>query len=164
MPSLSSQFDPGCRVPETVFAVVSSPDVRGTSDIFWSSAFTIITCTWTIQHLNIPKERTCCIKSTGPSKRGPSHSVWCDTKWSAKLLLTNLKWMFLTIVAPEFILGKAIGECVAAWHLREAMAPYAVLDGVDWGLSHGFFADMGGFTWKREEDTVRLVFDTPRPI
>jgi len=65
--------------------------------------------------------------------------------------------MLLTIVAPEFILGKAIGEFVTAWNLREAMAPYAVLDGVNWELSHGFFADMGGFTWRREDDTVCLI-------
>ena len=117
-----SHFDPECAVPETVVAVVSSPDVRGTSDIFWSSAFTIITCTWTIQHLNIPKERTCCTKIAGSAKRGPSHGVWCDVKWSAKMFLTNLKWMLVTIVAPEFILGKAIGEFAAARHLREAMA------------------------------------------
>lgn len=33
---------------------VTSASRRGTLDILWSSLFTVISCTWTVQHLNIP--------------------------------------------------------------------------------------------------------------
>ncbi|PMD34475.1 hypothetical protein L207DRAFT_517611 [Hyaloscypha variabilis F] len=56
------------------------------------------------------------------------------------------------MVAPEFVLGKAIGDFVAAWKLKQKMEPYAIEDNVEWGLSHGFFAMMGGFRATHGDD------------
>ena len=53
--------------------------------------------------------------------------------------------MLLTMVAPEFILGKAIGDFVAVWQMRKQMKEFASTDGVEWDLAHGFYANMGGF-------------------
>jgi hypothetical protein len=33
----------------------------------------------------------------------------------------NFKWMLFTILLPEYILGKAIGDFVSAWKLKEEM-------------------------------------------
>jgi len=49
------------------------------------------------------------------------------------------------MLAPEFILGKAIGDFFAAKSLRKKKEKYATEDKVEWSLSHSFFADMGGF-------------------
>lgn len=49
------------------------------------------------------------------------------------------------MVAPEFVLGKAIGDFVAVWRLKQKMESWAMEDKVEWGLSHGFFAMVGGF-------------------
>ncbi len=53
--------------------------------------------------------------------------------------------MLITIVAPDFILGKAIIDLWLAWSMREIMKPYAEEDQVEWILSHRFYANMGGF-------------------
>jgi len=50
--------------------------------------------------------------------------------------------MLFTILAPEFILGKAIGDFVV-WNLQQEMEQYVIEDNVEWGLGHGFFALMG---------------------
>lgn len=52
-----TNFDTKCSTPENPTNFVSSPDSRGTLDILWSCAFMIITCTWTIQHLNVVEQR-----------------------------------------------------------------------------------------------------------
>jgi hypothetical protein len=57
----------------------------------------------------------------------------------------NLKWMLATMLAPEYILGKACADLVAAVIARKEMQDFAREDGVEWGLGHCFFANMGGF-------------------
>ncbi len=135
-----SKFETACTTPANFPTnFVSSPDTRGTLDILWSSLFTIVACTWTIQHLNIPKQRT------RQLKKGWAHAFWCDMTLTLKGFLRNLKWMLITIVAPDFILGKAIIDLWLAWSMREIMKPYAEEDQVEWILSHRFYANMGGF-------------------
>jgi hypothetical protein len=57
----------------------------------------------------------------------------------------NVKWMFAIMIAPEYILGKACADLVAAIMARNEMRAFAQEDGVEWGLGHCFFANMGGF-------------------
>ena len=61
---------------------------RGTMDILQSSLFTILICTWTVQHLNIP--------APSDSKR--------------RRLFRKIRWMLITILVPEFLLVHAIME------------------------------------------------------
>jgi hypothetical protein len=87
-------------------------------------------------------------------KKDRDHSRWCDFKWALKGFWTNLKWMLFTMIAPEFILGKAVGDQVSTWQCRERMRQFAEEDHVDWGLGHGFYANMGGFV-AVDKDKVR---------
>jgi hypothetical protein len=160
-----TRFDTTCTLPTGLVNFVSSPDSRGTLDILWSCLFTIVACTWTIQHLNIPEQRDN-LKANMKRRRDRYNfrlentrffsrlrydikegikAFWDDLRCRAEDFWTNLKWMLFTMLAPEFILGKAIGDFVAVWKLRNKMEKYAVTDNVEWGLSHGFFANMGGF-------------------
>src|SRR5438876_9998921 len=82
---------------------VSSPNTRGTLDILWSCFFTIIACTWTIQHLNIPEQ-------FNPHETGRTGYL----KWTIKNMWRNVKWMLATMIAPEYILGKALADLEAA--------------------------------------------------
>ncbi|KAE9365107.1 hypothetical protein N431DRAFT_549410 [Stipitochalara longipes BDJ] len=50
-------FNLHCPGPEHSVNFVSSPDARGTLDILWSCLFTVLACTWTILHLNVPEQR-----------------------------------------------------------------------------------------------------------
>ncbi|PHH73157.1 hypothetical protein CDD80_4010 [Ophiocordyceps camponoti-rufipedis] len=66
----------------------SDPERRGTIDIVKSCVFTIVACTWTIQHLNLP------VAEDG-----------LFTKFGRKL-----KWAALTALFPELILAHAFLE------------------------------------------------------
>jgi hypothetical protein len=120
--------------PPNQIHFVPSSNTRGTLDILWSCFFTIIACTWTIQHLNIPEQR---------NARDPGWTG--DLKWIIMSLWRDVKWMLATMIAPEYILGKALADLYAAVRSMREMGEYARADGVEWELTHGFFANMGGF-------------------
>lgn len=139
-----TRFETTCTIPpDNPVSFVSSPNTRGTLDILWSCLFTIFACTWTIQHLNIPAQR----KSLPPNATAAQRHGY-TVKHTLVGVWTNLKWMIITILAPEFILGKAAGDLLRVWRLRDSMrqALAARGIGVEWTLTHGFFALMGGFT------------------
>jgi hypothetical protein len=129
-----SVFTPNCTRPEQSFNLVNSPAGRGTLGILWSSLFTIIACTWTVLHLNVPEQRN----GRDPGWRG-------DIKWSLKGSWTKIKWMLLTTLAPEFALSLAAANLMSAREYRHIMAEFAKEDGVEWTLTHSYFAGMGGF-------------------
>ncbi|KAF2817076.1 uncharacterized protein BDZ99DRAFT_8476 [Mytilinidion resinicola] len=56
--------------------------------LVWTCLTTIIACTWTILHLNVPH---------------PTESTWT-------IIRRKAKWMIATILFPEFIFSKAICE------------------------------------------------------
>src|SRR5436305_7890877 len=54
--SASTIFHPNCSIPSQPVNLVLAPGVRGTFDILWTCVFTLLVCTWTVQHLNIPEQ------------------------------------------------------------------------------------------------------------
>jgi hypothetical protein len=106
---------------------VSFPDSRSTLEILWSSLFTIIACTWTVQHLNVPEQRESC--KTG----------WRRTfGWNARKLYNKAKWMAITIIAPEVVIGIAFENFVAARAILPDLSALALEDGVPWTLTHSY--------------------------
>lgn len=55
------------------------------------------------------------------------------------------------MLAPEFILGKALGDLSAARYYRDLMQEFAKDDEVEWSLAHSFYANMGGFMGIEDE-------------
>jgi hypothetical protein len=131
-----SEFLTDCTTPTTQTSYVSSPNTRGTLDILWSCFFTIIACAWTIQHLNVPEQ---------PNEQRSRDQRWYEAWRSLKSLWRSIKWMLITIVAPGYIFGKALADLYAALESKRKMQIFAKEDGVEWGLTHAFFANMGGF-------------------
>jgi len=131
-----SRFHTTCTTPSSRTNYVSSPDTRGTFDILWSCLFTIIACTWTIQHLNVPEQ---------PGIDPRELRGFQKLRWNLRGVRRSLKWMLVTTIAPEYILGKALADLYAAYRSKNMMWIYSQLDGVDWGLTYGFFTNMGGF-------------------
>lgn len=129
-----TEFDTTCTTPNVTTNFVSSPDSRGTLDILWSCLFTIIACTWTIQHLNVPEERN----GTDPGWIG-------DIKWGLKRTWASAKWMIVTMLAPELVLSKAWEDLVVAQSDLKALQKLAGEDGTEWTVTHSLFANMGGF-------------------
>ncbi|MCJ1468525.1 hypothetical protein MMC07_007154 [Pseudocyphellaria aurata] len=72
----------------TIVGWQSNPSRRGTMDIVQSCAFTILICTWSVQHLNVPD---------------PSET-------SGQILRRKIRWMIITVLIPEFVLAHAIME------------------------------------------------------
>jgi hypothetical protein len=102
--------------------------------IKWSCLFTIIACTWTIQHLNVPEQR----EGRDPDWLG-------DIKWKLKRTWSSTKWMLATIIAPEVLLGKAWADLGLAKVELNTLQRFAAEDGVPWTLTYSLLANMGGF-------------------
>ncbi|KAF8850799.1 hypothetical protein BDZ45DRAFT_731344 [Acephala macrosclerotiorum] len=109
------------------------PTQRGTLTLTWSCVATIITCTWSTLHLNVPARQ--------------------DDPWRKRF--RKVKWMWITILFPKFIFSKAICEFKDAVDdtyeikRRMQMQPYdpiwsLAMAVVDWTLTHSYLANMGG--------------------
>ncbi|OIW31242.1 hypothetical protein CONLIGDRAFT_544286, partial [Coniochaeta ligniaria NRRL 30616] len=105
-----------------------SPNHRGTADILWSCFLTLFTCSWTVLHLNIPSK----LDGT-PIK-----------------FFRKAYWMSITIIAPEFITMVAYEQ----WYRASKSVPQMRRLGLqDWDITHGFYADMGGFAVQFDDDS-----------
>ena len=135
-------YKPQCSIPPHINGFLSSPDIRSTMDIVWTCAATLLLCTWSILHLNIPIEVT----SNGSASQTLRRNLYLTAR--------KLWWMFITFMAPEIILGKALSDLVSARRTTKEMAEYVREDGVEWTLTHTFLANMGGFAieFKKDED------------
>ncbi|KIW24682.1 uncharacterized protein PV07_10384 [Cladophialophora immunda] len=124
-------FHTNCTVPSGNFNFVTAPNTRGTLGILWNCIGTLVLCTWTVLHLNVPEQWTPQNKIQGFRRR-------------LERFGTKLKWMTITLFAPEFILGKAYSDnCSARRHFVEG-EPIAKEDGVAWTVAHAFLANIGG--------------------
>jgi hypothetical protein len=130
---------PNCTIPtEGIHGFVSAPNVRGTLDILWSCVATIIACTYTVLHLNIPEQRDEKDRDRGWKK---------DVKWWWKTMRTTINWTLVTVLAPEWYFGTAIQELTDARRLLRDLQslPKGQHLARGWTLAHAFFINMGGF-------------------
>jgi len=154
-----------------------SPPRRGTIDILKSCVITIVACTWSIQHLNVPSKK--------------------DHDSIFRSLARRASWMLITILLPEFIMTHAVFEFMMAWQTFRSMeekidaiidppwwfkfffrrpsapaagpgrdeeeeeavdkAPAGEGPRVRWTLAHSYFANMGGFYYKGDESSFPLT-------
>ncbi|KAL6909213.1 hypothetical protein GGI43DRAFT_394861 [Trichoderma evansii] len=121
-----------CTLPPEGANFVSSPEVRGTLDILWSSLAVLLVCTWSILHLNVP------VQSVPATK-------WQKYKRSTLRALSKSKWMLFNVAAPEWSLGKAWSDYCSVSSCMEEFKAFADKDGVKWTRMHSHFANLGGF-------------------
>jgi hypothetical protein len=62
---------------------------------------------------------------------------------------TSAKWMLITVLAPEILLAKNVGDLTAVMLDLEKLQDWAAQDGVPWTRTHSLFANMGGFVIRR---------------
>ena len=99
---------------------VGQPNTRGSIDIVTSCLSAILICLWAMLHLNIPY---------------PNESWW-------RTIARKLLYLVFAIVVPEFIACMAGGQWAAAMRSITAMR---AIGNDDWTMTHGFYAEMGGF-------------------
>ncbi|OBS26102.1 hypothetical protein FPOA_00045 [Fusarium poae] len=173
----SISFDTHCTLPQEIVTYVSGPNVRSTLEIFWSSMATIFLCTWTVLHLNIPKQTLEADKRSSPAAASDSDpesldSSDTDVEMQASISTTldtqdqssnsslclyfrhfvtwlsrKPKWMLVTIMLPEFLVGKSMADFIAAWRSSRChvMRTRAKESGIEWTMTHAYYANMGGF-------------------
>ncbi|KAK3681005.1 hypothetical protein B0T22DRAFT_495010 [Podospora appendiculata] len=78
---------------------VPSPSSRGTINILWSCIVTLVACVYTALHLNIPAS----------NERG-----------TARLLLRKIKWVLVSLIAPEIVLYVALMQFIEARSLMRS--------------------------------------------
>ncbi|KAH9904330.1 hypothetical protein F4778DRAFT_732158 [Xylariomycetidae sp. FL2044] len=103
------------------YSWVSSPDIRGTMDIVWPCLTTVALCLWSMLHLNLP---------------GPDDTDMTEF-WR------RLRWSLLGVLCPELPMLFAFSQLSSARQSVEDMKK--VPDHPEWTITHGFYADSGGF-------------------
>jgi hypothetical protein len=144
-------FTPTCSLPPENTKFTSTPNVRGTLDIVWTCFSILLLCTWSVQHLNIQPQ----IKP---------RAVGQYIRLSVFLVKRKAKWMLLTLMAPEILIGLALSQFVAARHGQDTIQGFACEDGVEWTLEHSHFADMGGFVIRFPDDSGDAKSDTATAV
>jgi hypothetical protein len=68
--------------------------------------------------------------------------------------------MLITVLAPEILLAKNVGDLTAVKLDLEKLQDWAAQDGVPWTRTHSLFANMGGFVIRRSspERVVPITF------
>ncbi|KAI0896522.1 hypothetical protein F4806DRAFT_495824 [Annulohypoxylon nitens] len=133
----SSSFKPNCTLPTNTVNYVSGPNTRSTLSIVWNCTSVIILCTWSIQHLNVP-------------------AIHHSNKFMKKICIsiqdsvTKVKWMVLTILVPEYIVGKALNMFLSARKMESKMRAENNIVTEEWGLVHSYLANMGYFVLDTE--------------
>jgi hypothetical protein len=142
MPEFGNTFTSECTAPSTPFHYVSTNGIRGTTDILFSSLSALLLFTWAIQHLSVPAQRE-------------SASLKLNIANAVRAIVIRVYYMVVTLVAPEILIGKALVDWISARTSMEEMREFAQIDGVEWGSTHAFFANMGGFVVRFTERTGR---------
>ncbi|PWY93125.1 hypothetical protein BO94DRAFT_615982 [Aspergillus sclerotioniger CBS 115572] len=131
-----------CTLPPPGTNFATAPNTRGTLQILWSSLFTIIACTWTVLHLNVPKY------AREPEKK--HFKKWLN--WALENYRHPIKWFLLTVIAPEISFTKYWddqfrGRCLF-YHYEDEFKE------IGWTKTHLLFANMGGFALRLHPPTV----------
>ena len=98
----------------------SSPNQRGTIDIIWTCASTLLVAVWVMMHLNLPSRNESLLKVS----------------------LRKAKWLVLALLAPELVMLFASGQWASAKRSVSDMKTSGVRE---WTMVHAFYADSGGF-------------------
>lgn len=161
-------WQPNCTTPAHHVSFVSGAQVRGTMDIIWTCFAVLSLCTWTVQHLMVPSHKE-------NQKVSAIRKLWGKMSFN----YTKMKWMGLCIATPEYVLGKALNEYLAAHDSRRQFKEWFADNGnLDseasyntqeephqevWTTAHGFFANMRGFVLRFDVAAVPKSLEPSKP-
>lgn len=121
-----TRFDPQCTFPVISVNFVSGPPIRGVLGIIWTCLATVITCTYSVLHLNVPDP----------------HESWHVHR------LKEIGWTLITMVAPEIILAKTTMDFFKAKRALNGLRKHREASRFRrWTLAHMMYGNMGGFVY-----------------
>ena len=129
--ALTAAFDTEHAVPQKGPNIVDSPKTRGTYNILWTCVFTLFTCTWTVQHLNIPAERS-----------GEPKIVREKIYHMLHESLPKVLWM---LIAPELLVAFAFQDWIHVRNFFKIVGEISGRDKIRWKKLYVLYANMGGF-------------------
>jgi hypothetical protein len=142
-------FETNCMfpAPDTSEFYVSAPNIRSTLGIIWGSLGTIAAYTYGVLHLNVPQQRN------GKRPGGLGYLKWY---WNS--IRPSIDWTGLTIMFPELYTAIVYGSLARARSIKkeliESVQTADLAPEGGWSLTHGFFANMGGFAVRRKRASV----------
>ena len=145
--SAFTSFDTNCTLPTASYNYVAAPNVRSTLDITWTSLATIIACTFTVLHLNVPEQRD-----------GRDTGWTANVKWWWKGFQPTMEWTIIAILAPEWYALNAISAYCDARMTRSFLRSSENGSSLHrWTLEHAFYVSMGGYAIRLpEKDTSKV--------
>lgn len=125
-----------CTLPpnSTESFYVSPPNSRGSLQIAWTCLSTLILCTYSVLHLNVPKPRP-------DGSYSQSWRIWSSSCFAV-----------LTIFAPECLLTESIWDLKDAIYWRNEVRETHGVEAASWTLTHMFYANMGGLLVRDPEE------------
>ncbi len=124
-------------------------------DILFSCFSILLICTWAIQHLSVPTHKHHTEYSWNRRfVKSAQYSAFLD---DLRFNYTKLKWMGMSILAPEYILSKALSEHLAAHDSQRQFGRE------EWTTTHGYFANMRGFILRFDVAAVPTSLETTKP-
>jgi hypothetical protein len=99
---------------------------RSTPDLVWGCLLTILTCSWTLVHLNVP--------------------AYNEKSWIQ--LVRKFGWMLLSIIFPEFLVIVSLSDW---WLARLDIKMMHEHGYTNWTMTHAFFANMGGLVLENRD-------------
>ncbi|KAK0641767.1 hypothetical protein B0T16DRAFT_220484 [Cercophora newfieldiana] len=121
---------------------------RSTFDILWTCFGTLFFCTWTTVYLNAP-------------------ATW---ERDRTIILRKLKWMLVTVLAPEVTTCMALSQMLEARRLAREMRAALGQSGGEWTTVHSFVVVMGGYEirykrkWMGSGLEGTLLLDAPTAV
>jgi hypothetical protein len=117
---MSSSENPSGRCSSCLVGWVDQPNYRGTFDIILSCLLVVLTCSWTVLHINLPARND----------------------RNITIYLRKARWAILAIFAPEVVTLFASCQWSSARSNIDDMHAVGV---INWTTVHGFYANSGGF-------------------
>jgi hypothetical protein len=65
--------------------------------------------------------------------------------------------MLTTLILPELLVGLAFQDMMIAWRSCRMMEDFTSADGVEWTMTHAFYANMGGFILNVRSSPARPI-------
>jgi hypothetical protein len=114
---------------ETMVGWVAGPHTRGTMSLLLSCLTTIFLCTWTVLHLDVPRND--------------------EKRTMVAMFRRKVIWRVVAAIAPEIVVWFAASDYLEARKMRRVLSSRS---GRNWSLNQAFFLNMHGLVYTSPDE------------